>query len=323
MVRNTIDASTLVVKAWCAKNNKTLHSLWNDPDQDEVAVNNFKKRGILEFELLDEKSTIKWLAELGYWPDMMRHSTDLNAVGLPSEDSDDVRRHAEDLKKKKEREQKVTLINNGNLELESGHEDTEALRISFEKVIKKNLNLLPDPGSIKGIEKPKIGKKPNPGKSRSGKGGSNERPTPDKLRTIGLLGELFVYEWLKQKMPKRDHESMWVSTYGHRVTGKKGDDNLGYDFSYRTGRGKRKTFIEVKSHLKDPKEIELGESEVRKGLECANRPSEGDYQIAYVSSLELGYEDIEISLLPNPYSEDGKSRFKFVGTGQKFRFRLS
>lgn len=107
-----------------------------------------------------------------------------------------------------------------------------------------------------------------------------------------------------------------VHVYRSRLLLGVGNDSLGYDFKvpYRS----QQLYLEVKSHMGDPLEFELGETEVRFAAECA-RSRGRQYRIIYVSNVQ-DTDAMRLEMLPNPLSNEGRPHFR-IG-GQRFRYRF-
>jgi hypothetical protein len=95
-------------------------------------------------------------------------------------------------------------------------------------------------------------------RTRRARDGNNGKPPRDDTELTGLIGEAFVYEWLRGQLPGFD-ERAWVSKNRSRYgLADVGEDDLGYDFCYRDvegrlqGRMDRPTYyIEVKASAGD------------------------------------------------------------------------
>lgn len=141
---------------------------------------------------------------------------------------------------------------------------------------------------------------------------------PEKAELIGRLGELVVYHWLRNILPKQDIDAAWRSENGAHITGTDGDDSLGYDFEVRYGR--QLWQIEAKASLDDPQSFSMGETEVR-AARIAARPRSGvQYKIAYVSNLSDTSETL-IEMLPNPMTEEGARVLQIRGEGIRYGFK--
>ena len=137
---------------------------------------------------------------------------------------------------------------------------------------------------------------------------------------IGRLGELAVYQWLRDRLPKQNIDAAWLSENAFPFTGREGSDGLGYDFEVSF----RNQFwqIEVKASLSDPCSFEIGETEVRAGRAAARNRSGVQYRIAYVSNLSEPAR-ARVEMLPNPMSEEGEAVLNLLGEGLRYGFRRS
>jgi hypothetical protein len=128
--------------------------------------------------------------------------------------------------------------------------------------------------------------------------------------------ECAVHHWLKQQFPRKNIDAAWVSGNRSRLLPGDGDDSLGYDFKLRYD--DRWWYLEVKAHMGDPREFDLGETEVRKARDCARRKTE-EYRILYVSNVE-DPAVLHIEVLPNPLSDVHHDHFRVMGEGLRYRF---
>ena len=103
------------------------------------------------------------------------------------------------------------------------------------------------------------------GGGNGGGGGRPIRMSDEERSLVGFFGEAIAFEWLKHKFSAKRivDENCWKSTYCMHVSGKPGDDGLGYDFELMNG-GTRWLF-EVKSTAAPGpatiQSIELGSTE--------------------------------------------------------------
>ena len=110
----------------------------------------------------------------------------------------------------------------------------------------------------------------------------------------------------------------WLSGNTTPITGRQGNDGLGYDFevSYRNQIWQ----IEVKASLEDPQSFEMGESEVAAARVAARSRSGVQYKIAYVSHVS-DLSKTAIEMIPNPMSEEGARVLELRGEGIRYAFR--
>ena len=142
-------------------------------------------------------------------------------------------------------------------------------------------------------------------------------PSPRKTDMIGRLGELFVYHWLKARLPSQDIDRAWISGNSTVITGRPGDDSKGYDFEidYR----RQKWFIEVKASTGDPCSFEMGETELRRAREVAQSRAGQRYVIAYIGNVGSP-RDVVVAMLPNPMSAEADGVINVVGQGIRYAF---
>lgn len=317
--RATLKTVAPLVMAWSDKNNVVSHALWSKPDSLTDLLEALSKNGILDFIKLNEESILKWLVQLGYWPNGMDQSCDRGRLGLSPDDLDEVEIGLDQKRRDNERQRRSVLIDGENTRLVKDQFNVDELRDEFAQVVKAGLDKLPDLATIGQFRRPRA-RTASKGGIGGGRGGSHQGPTEDQTWLVGFTGELFVYEYLKQKMPNRNIDEVWVSGYRQQVTGVPGDDSRGCDFIIPSGRNRRKMFLEVKSHLGDPLTIEIGESEVRLAGRCAGKRPEGDFWIVYVSPLADKKENWDIEFLPNPFTDGGAQVFRTTKKGVVYRF---
>ncbi|MCT4357448.1 hypothetical protein M5362_30550 [Streptomyces sp. Je 1-79] len=135
----------------------------------------------------------------------------------------------------------------------------------------------------------------------------------DQRSAIGLVGEVAARAWLQRRYPN----VRWTSGYAAVVNGDRdASDALGYDFEVEW-RGTTRLF-EVKALSEPPAErveFELGPSEV----DAARRHArDSRYRILLITS-SLAPEDRGVFELPNPFSAQGRDRFKIVSRGLRYQ----
>lgn len=125
----------------------------------------------------------------------------------------------------------------------------------------------------------------------TGRGRSGQTETDNEL--TGILGEGFVFEYLKGSLPGFD-ESCWRSgsrkAYGFADTGR---DDLGYDFEYADSHGclsgradKLCCYIEVKATTSDGSEaFPITANEWEKAQWCHENPNEALYVIIRIERV--------------------------------------
>jgi len=140
-----------------------------------------------------------------------------------------------------------------------------------------------------------------------------KRTTEDQRSAIGLVGEVAARAWLQRHYS----DVRWTSGYAAVVNGdEEASDSLGYDFEV-TWRDTTRLY-EVKA-LSDPcaerVEFELGASEV----DAARRHARSNrYRILLITSA-LVPEERRVFDLPNPFSAQGRDRFRMVSRGVRYQ----
>ena len=304
-----------IIRAWCAKY-QVEYQL-----ESSIAKNDLPKiieqlygNGVLDFRKLDDDSALKWLQVLEIWPSDMIVSLDLGVLGLSKEDLEEEKIKEQKEKEKRDRKARSFFFN-GNLvdPIEANIVTlSEELRNNLSsEVMRKTLNSMPDLVDTKQTKSPT--KKPK------NKSPSNSRIQrfPEKTELIGQLGELAVYYWLQNILPKQDIDVAWKSKISTLFTNRVGDDELGYDFEVSYNR--QIWQIEVKARLNDPQNFELGETEVRAAQKAARPRSRVQYKIAYVSNV-TDPSVTNIEMLPNPMTEEGERVLQLRGQGIHYGF---
>ncbi|MFG2298704.1 sacsin N-terminal ATP-binding-like domain-containing protein [Streptomyces sp. NPDC048603] len=135
----------------------------------------------------------------------------------------------------------------------------------------------------------------------------------DQRSAIGLVGEVAARAWLQ----RRYGNVRWTSGYAAVLNGAgEASDALGYDFEVEWRDTSR--FFEVKA-LSEPAadrvEFEFGPSE----LETARRHARGSrYRILLITSA-LAPLDRRVFELPNPFSAQGRDRFRIASRGLRYQ----
>ncbi len=305
-----------LVRTWLLKyaKNQQLESL--EEIDIEALLRRLDEAGVLDFRTLKDITLMRWLQVLELWPTGMTLSLDLKVLGISQADLTAENRKAIEEKQAQEREAR-SISFNGRL---VDPNEVGLLALSEElhhglssRVLEKGLGWEPHLIDVDHCY-------PLP---LRGTGGGNPQPRhvphirEEKAELVGGLGELTVYYWLRKKLPNQDLKAAWQSKNGTLITGRHGDDGLGYDFivSYR----KQLWQIEVKASLGDPRSFAMGETEVRAAREAARARSGVQYKIAYVSDLSNPNET-DIEILPNPMTEEGSRVLELLGEGIRYGF---
>lgn len=307
-----------LLRAWCAKFQPERHlAIFIDEDGIEDLRKRLDNIGVLDFRMLNDISAAKWLQALDIWPTDMPLSFELQKLGLSEDDVKDDSVKAREANEERKREARLVSFNGKMLD----PTEVDLLALSDElqqslspKVLGNALGSSADLATVHRGEGPAGGAG---GRSGSQKKGRRLRVPEEKTELIGRLGEMIVYHWLQRILTKQDIDAAWVSENGALITGREGNDGLGFDFevSYRNQIWQ----IEVKASVDDPRTFEVGETEVR-AARLAARPRSGvQYKIAYVSHVaEPAQTNIE--MLPNPMTDEGAHVLELRGEGIRYSF---
>ena len=308
-----------ILRAWCAKFQPERRSdtlIKNDGVED--LCKRLDSIGVVDFRMLDDTSAAKWLQILDFWPVGMLHSLDLNELKLSDDDVEDKSVKAREAKEEREREARLVEFN-GKL-TDPREVDLFALSDELQQSLSEELlgSALSSSADLEEAQRDNRTPKPAPVRNTGKKKGRRPRVPEEKTELIGRLGEMIVYHWLKQILNKQDIDSAWVSENGALITGRDGNDGLGYDFkvSYRNQIWQ----IEVKASVDDPQSFEIGETEVRAARLAARARSGVQYKIAYVSRVAESAQT-KIEMLPNPMTDEGAHVFELRGEGIRYGFK--
>lgn len=309
-VNRFVQNSANKIRAWSIKNNVAIPLEWYDTSiAREEVFNALDKLGALDFKPLDKDDLIAWLLKAEAWPYGMPASTELEDLDLTKGDLDVERNREEAARIKREKEARSLEFNGRIIDPEEVDSDVLWKEIGEnlpEEVISVTLGSLPPPPGPPG---------PDGGGGGGGTGGRTRKIHPGRANLIGFLGECAVYHWLKIQFPKQDIDAAWVSTYKSHVLPEPGNDNLGYDFKIRYRN--QQWYLEVKSHIEDPRAFELKETEVQVASNCAGKKGEV-YRIIYISNVQ-DTSAMRLEILPNPFSKEG-NWLRRVGQGLRYTF---
>jgi hypothetical protein len=147
-------------------------------------------------------------------------------------------------------------------------------------------------------------------------GGPGDRGLTDQQRTaVGFAGEWLAYQWLQHVHGTAFTPACWVSEYRQEMFAEPDDDGLGWDFEVPVRR--LTYFYEVKTSLRDGGQVELGETQVR----AAQRNAKNEQWRLVVITNVLN-EHRRLYVLRNPFHEQSRGRYTFVGQGLRLRYRL-
>ena len=282
----------------------TLRARWaTEADAQRLLIETANVRGWAEFGPLDHAAALRWLAADGWWNAEWGTTLSLDGLGLTQVDVDRI--GAEDTKAREEasvKRQKIChsggIFTVGKDSYAELVDDIVARAAGNAALV--NTSTRPLKSSHKIILR-------TPGSGGGGGAKPRERKSDEERKLIGFFGEMIAFEWLKEKYGTRRviDEGCWKSLYRTLVFGGLGNDGLGYDFEF--GTGKHQWFFEVKATASDDvgdrQVVELGSSEIAKAESCRTE-GRSHYRILLVTNA-LQPENARIFLLHNPRSRQG------------------
>jgi|TARA_R110002124_G_scaffold287327_1_gene472909 hypothetical protein len=308
-----------IVRAWCAKRGSSDQAEhFSKLNSSDTLRKSLDRVGALDFKKLDEEMFVRWCKAVGAWPGGMDGTLELEALGLSANDLKFEAIEARKASENSKREARSVSFNGRSIDPEDDI-DFEALAEEIGGSLSRSVlsSALSSQASLRLVEEDQT--RPEGSKKNKKVKGSGQLPRipPEKTEFIGRLGEIVAYSWLKTILKGQDIDAAWKSGNGGFITGRDGNDGLGYDFevSYR----KQTWRIEVKASLNDPKAFELGETEVAAAREAAKDRNGFQYKIAYVSYV-ADPSETRIEILPNPMTDDGASVLRLRGEGIRYSF---
>ncbi|MFJ8648297.1 sacsin N-terminal ATP-binding-like domain-containing protein [Streptomyces sp. NPDC093546] len=302
---------TPLVTAWCRRHGVRVPAGWHGAVLMECR-SHIDGTGLGDLLLLSEKHLLDAVERAVGWPDGMPHATDPAALGLT--DKDFAPTVAPPQGSGGSTNVAPRTITIGDAEVRVGSDQLSTIadiasRSVDEAFLAQSGRVRLD--TVTGVPRPRSG------------GGSSAKPrivvaktkraSEDQRSAIGLVGEVAARAWLQRHYP----DVRWVSGYAAVVNGDdETSDSLGYDFEVAWRDTTR--LYEVKA-LSDPGaervEFELGPSEV----DTARRHARSNrYRILLITSA-LVPEERRVFDLPNPFSAQGRDRFRMVSRGVRYQ----
>ena len=303
-----------IIPAWCHRRGVAVPSVWNDAADAPDAVATLAYRGgWTDFEHIDEVAIVHRLTREGVWPTGMQATTELTALGLTSEDLRWREREQAENRSRREAERQSLFLDGRRVSAAEG--DLAAFAqavlasVAEETLASPNRLVRLHPAGAS------AGATTRGGGARGGHG--RQRPSDTQLTAIGYAGELVALRWLERHYGV-EAGRCWKSTYANRYLARDdGNDGLGYDFVVEAA---RPIYFEVKASVDDVTEFALGETEVRMAQKCqAERRAK--YRILWIPHV-MSSDRRRVLPLPNPFSRRGAERFRVLGAGMRFGFRL-
>lgn len=313
-VANFVERARPIIAAWTGLQTEVDPPAWARGDEPADLMERFVASGRLDFRVLSDDQVIETIGRWGEWPVGMPTTVSLTELGITAGDLDKQSSAAERSQWLRERERKTVALDGHRVSLDPSEvEDLiELVRGGITP------SFLATPVRVTDLDQ--LGPK---GGGRGSRGGGDRSPfrgvrlSEAKASTIGFIGELVAYEWLKAQFSISPAD--WLSSNRRLLfPDDAGDDGWGYDFQVQRRRGKPWLF-EVKSSS-DPGALsfELKETEIRAAQAHAG---EGVYRIIFIRDV-LNSPGRTVHLLPNPLDPAVQGRYRVVGTGIRYAFRL-
>ncbi|MEU6523903.1 hypothetical protein ABZ892_14030 [Streptomyces sp. NPDC046924] len=315
--RNTAALDTLVpvltplVTAWCRRHGVQVPAGWHGAVLMECR-SHIDATGLGDLLPLSEEQLLDAVERAVGWPDGMPHATDPAALGLTDKD------FARTAPRTQGSGSSTTVaprtITIGATEIRVGSDQLSTIADIASKTIDETF--LAQSGRVRldtvaGVPRPRSGgsssTKPRIVVAKT------KRTTEDQRSAIGLVGEVAARAWLQRHYP----DVRWVSGYAAVVNGDdEASDSLGYDFEVKWRDTTR--LYEVKAlsdRAAERVEFELGPSEV----DAARRHARSNrYRVLLITSA-LVPEERRVFDLPNPFSAQGRDRFRMVSRGVRYQ----
>lgn len=310
----TLDAlvPTLVplVAAWCRRHGVQVPSGWHGAALLECK-SHVDATGLSDLLALSREQLLDAVARAVGWPSGMPRAADAAALGLTDRDFAQTARSRSSSGSVDVAPRTITI---GEAEVRVVRDQLSTIADIASKTIDEAF--LTQSGrarldTVVGVPQPRHG----------GAGGTKPRivvakmnqANEDQRSAVGLVGEVAARAWLQRHYP----DVRWTSGYAGVVNGdSEASDSLGYDFEVAWRDTTR--LYEVKA-LSEPcagrVEFELGQSEVDAARSHAR---DNRFRILLITSA-LVPEERRVFDLPNPFSIQGRDRFRMVSRGVRYQ----
>lgn len=276
LLARDLPQAAAIVEAWLDRHGVAGTPRWLD---DPAALANaMAASGALDFEQLDQSRIVTALVESGHWPVEMPKTLVLTELKLSDDDV---------AQRKTAAGRRLAMEQRARAGLEVAGRVVTLEKVTIEDTVE---HLLATSGKV--LETPTreavLGPPPPPPHTRSRRAGIGgrrgattvHRVPPERLETIGFVGEFVAWHWLRRHYG--DNAVLWRSQNRALVIhdGDEGADDLGYDFEVITAR--TRLYYEVKSSVSDPRAFELSESEV---LFAYSKAKTRAYRVLYIANV--------------------------------------
>jgi hypothetical protein len=289
-------------------------SIMFSPYDESVIFEQMESMGVLDFDPIGFADIVGWLQRSGAWPEGVPRTHRLEDLNITNEDVTQAKIQAKQTAEVNQRRVAEVQYGDATYSLEPG---------SLDNLIDRILDDLPE---ALGAEASKLAVQEAMGHTLSrlgtnapGSGGpsAGARPDPQKLQAIGLIGESVAAHWLLQRYGLAPEVTWRSRNRNERLGGNLGDDGLGYDFEIKLA--SETLLIEVKATTGTKLEFEMGESEVRRASSLSGHER---YMVLFIESV-LDPKLMALRELPNPFSSEGVSSYRHLGTSARLGFKLA
>ncbi|WP_266080184.1 sacsin N-terminal ATP-binding-like domain-containing protein [Streptomyces sp. NEAU-W12] len=306
-----VPALVPLVTAWCRRHGVQVPAGWHGAALLECK-SHVDGTGLSDLLPLSREQLLDAVVRAVGWPAGMPHAADATALGLIDRDFAQTAARSQGSGGPVDVAPRTITI--GEAEVRVGRDQFSTIADIASKTIDEAF--LTQSGRVRldtvaGVPRPRHG----------GAGGAKPRivvakmnqANEDQRSAVGLVGEVAARAWLQRHYP----DVRWTSGYAAVVNGdSEASDSLGYDFEVAWRDTSR--LYEVKA-LSEPcaerVEFELGQSEV----DAARRHARGNrYRILLITSA-LVPEERRVFDLPNPFSTQGRDRFRMVSRGLRYQ----
>lgn len=305
------------VHAWCSKQGLSSPEEWGEAQAASLAET-LNRRGLLDFDWLDEDGLVRQVARAGLLPSKMAATLDLKELDLTQLELEDAEKTA--AKKADEQVRRERRISIDNKEFIAAEDSFGGIANAVRQELGKHV-LAGQARMATLAELPDLGSR-----SSGGGGGGNQsnrrrgkKLSKEQTEAIGFVGEVVAGEWLAHHYSESFHDGCWMSSYRSVDGAPPGDDDLGYDF--RVSLKSMELFFEVKATTGDAPEFDLGNSQVKFARACVGRGSGNkEFRVLFVTHV-LDSRKRRVDWLPNPMDPKFRDYYRFPGSGLTCAFR--
>lgn len=316
-LRTALTETRSLVAAWCTREGRVLPSAWTEDAFEEALWLRLKSAGALDFRVLSRGSLGEWLDRVGAWPEGMPASADSEDHDLTADELTREMSAEATQRSRKTRASQQIRFRDATVDLDDG---LSAVVDHVSAMLLSEPSSLDSPYRVSELEGLVRGRRAGSATVGARRGSRTEvmRLSSAQTSAIGLVGEMIAFHWLKAKDPSGQVDSTcWKSTNcRHIFPGAVGDDGLGYDFEVPRKGGA--VMYEVKATSGDAGMIELGETEVRRAQQAARSDR---WRLIIVE--EALSDEPRVHLLPNPFREESRELFQFVGNSIRLKFSVA